>query len=261
MNTRDFLWIQNAKIIRAGRIILDLSLKIRDGESTAVIGPNGAGKSTLLKIITRDIYPYAGSDTVVRLFDDSCESLWELRHRLGIVSNQLQFEYDPDTTGEEVILSGFFSSVGIWPCHHATDDMRNISIRSMEDLGVFHLKDRPYGILSTGEQRRFLLGRALIHDPECIVLDEPTSGLDVEATFHYLDLLRKLIQRGKTVVLVTHHIHEIPPEIERVILLKGGKVFADGAKTEILTDSMLSALFDIKLHVVERGGYYHVLPG
>jgi len=115
--------------------------------------------------------------------------------------------------------------------------------------------------MSTGEQRRFLLGRALISDPDTLLLDEPTSGLDLKACFQYLEIVRGLMQAGKTVILVTHHIHEIPPEVWRVVLLKDGAVVADGAKENILTSVQLSQLFDTPIELVHANGFYQAMPG
>ncbi|MGZ8366878.1 MAG: ATP-binding cassette domain-containing protein, partial [Nitrospira sp.] len=115
--------------------------------------------------------------------------------------------------------------------------------------------------LSTGEQRRFLLGRALVHDPPVLVLDEPTSGLDLKACFQYLDLLRAQIAKGKTVLLVTHHLHEIPPEIDRVIFLRDGKIVADGAKSALITSDQVSRLFDSQIALVQANGWYQAMPG
>ena len=131
----------------------------------------------------------------------------------------------------------------------------------LEELEIGHLQDRAFGEMSTGEQRRFLLGRALVHDPELLVLDEPTSGLDLHACFHYLSTIRRLMSKGKTILLVTHHIHEIPPEMSRVVLLKRGAVRADGAKEQILTAERLTALFDTPVHLAQANGWYQTLPG
>ena len=105
------------------------------------------------------------------------------------------------------------------------------------------------------------MGRALIHDPDALVLDEPTSGLDLKSCFQYLEIVRGLMQSGKTVVLVTHHIHEIPPEISRVLLLKSGKIVADGGKDDILTRGNLSDLFDVPVELVRVNGFYQAMPG
>ena len=115
--------------------------------------------------------------------------------------------------------------------------------------------------MSTGEQRKFLLARSLVNDPAVLVFDEPTSGLDVSTCFQYLEIMRELMSMGKKLILVTHHVHEIPPEISRVILLKKGKVIMDGSKDEILTNSNLTNLFDWPIKVVKENGYYQALPG
>jgi len=131
----------------------------------------------------------------------------------------------------------------------------------MKELGVDSLAGPRFGHLSTGEQRRFLLARALVHDPPVLVFDEPTSGLDPKACFQYLDLLRAQIAKGKTVLLVTYHLNEIPPEIDRVIFLKEGKILADGQKSALLTNDHVSTLFESKLTLVQAKGWYQVLPG
>jgi len=131
----------------------------------------------------------------------------------------------------------------------------------MKLLGIEGLQSRQFSMMSTGEQRKFLLARALVHSPEVLVLDEPTSGLDLRACFQYLEIIQDLMSAGKNVILVTHHIHEIPPEINRVILLKECKVIDDGDKARILTGKTLSSLFDRPINIVEQNGYYQALPG
>ena len=131
----------------------------------------------------------------------------------------------------------------------------------MNLLGIEDLKSRQFSTMSTGEQRKFLLARALVHDPEVLVLDEPTSGLDLRACFQYLEIIQGLMSTGKNVILVTHHVHEIPPEITRAILLKEAKVVDDGDKTNILTSKTLSKLFDRPIKIIEENGFYQALPG
>jgi iron complex transport system ATP-binding protein len=242
------------------RVFDRLTLRIAQRECTAILGPNGAGKSTLLKLLSREIYPVAMEGSWVKLFGDESGSVWDLRAHLGIVSGDLQHDYSVAALGLHVVLSGLYSSVGVWQHQEYEPAQIERAHALMHRLGISHLAARPYGSLSTGEQRRFLLGRALINDPDTLVLDEPTSGLDLKAAFQYLDILRDLMRAGKTVVLVTHHLHEIPPEIARVVLLKQGRILADGPKTQILTDARLSDAFDVGLHVVERNGFYQVLP-
>ena len=226
-----------------------------------IIGPNGAGKSTLLKLLAREIYPERREGSALRLFGRDRWSVWELRSRLGIVSYDLQIEYDGRTTGEEVVLSGHYATPRVWPHHRFTDDQRERTREVMDLLFIGALGEKRYRTMSTGEQRRFLLARALVHDPEVLVLDEPTSGLDPQACFRYIETVRQLIDAGKTVILVTHHIHEIPPEVDRAILLKKGRVVGDGPKDELLTSTRLSDLFDTPMEVVRANGFFQVVPG
>lgn len=238
----------------------DFSLELIRGRNTVILGPNGAGKTTLLKLLTREIYPVARDDSVLRIFGQDNWNVWELRAQLGIVSHDLQREYAGYASGVDVVLSGFFASVGIWDHQQFSAAQHRRADAVMADLEIAPLRDKLFAHMSTGEQRRFLLGRALVNDPDTLILDEPTSGLDLHACFHYLDLIRGLMRAGKTIVLVTHHIHEIPPEITHVVLLKNGAVLAQGEKREVLTAENLSRLFDVAVQLVEANGFYQVLP-
>ena len=181
--------------------------------------------------------------------------------RIGIVSHDLQREYLICAEGLNVILSGFYASNDTYEYQQFSKTQLTRAYEVMQELGIASLASRRFGHLSTGEQRRFLLGRALVHDPPVLVLDEPTSGLDLKACFQYLDLLRIQLTKGKTVLLVTHHLHEIPPEIDRVIFLKEGKILADGPKRTLLTNEQVSRLFDSQITLVQANGWYQALPG
>lgn len=226
-----------------------------------VLGPNGCGKSTLLKLLAGEVHPVPLPETVVRLFGEEHPNVWEVRKRIGMVSYEVQRDYLNSAKGLDVILSGFYASNGTYAHQRFSEEQVAQAQEVMAELGIVSLSDRRFGHLSAGEQRRLLLGRALVHDPPLLVFDEPTSGLDLKACFQYLDLLRGQIRKGKTVLLVTHHLHEIPPEIDRVVLLKEGTIVADGAKAELMTDRQISALFECPLKLVHANGWYHALPG
>jgi iron complex transport system ATP-binding protein len=253
--------LNNVTVYRGDTKVFDgLSLELVHGRNTVILGPNGAGKTTLLKLLSREIYPVADADSYVRIFGEENWNVWELRARLGIVSQDLQREYRGEPSGLHVILSGYYSSIGVWEHQEYERKQLQRAHEIMQTLGIMALKDKHFADMSTGEERRFLLGRALINDPGTLVLDEPTSGLDLKATFQYLDVIRALMRAGKTVVLVTHHIHEIPPEITHVVLIKDGRVVAQGEKANILTSETLSALFDIPVKLVQANGYFQILP-
>ncbi|WP_438033979.1 ABC transporter ATP-binding protein [Sorangium sp. So ce204] len=261
MSAPALIEIEDAEVFRGDtRVFEGLSLRIEQGENTAILGPNGAGKSTLLRLLSREIYPVHRESSHVRILGRERWEVSALRRRLGLVSYELQMAYPRGVRGSDVVLSGFFASAGLHEHEPATDAQRRRVEEVLRDLGVAHLGEKPIAEMSAGEQRRCLLGRALVHDPEALVFDEPTTSLDLKAAFELIDLLRRLARQGKTLILVTHHVQEIPPEIGRVVLLRSGRVFADGPKRAVLTDDNLSRLFDVPLTVVERDGFFQVFP-
>lgn len=260
--SRPILDIQHATVYRGDTCVFsDFSFALHEGEHAAIVGPNGAGKSTLLKLLAGGVHPLPKDETRLSLFGEEGGSVWEVRKRLGIVSHDLQRDYLICAEGVNVILSGYYASNDTYEYQKFSEAQIARAREIMKELGIESLAGRRFGHLSTGEQRRFLLGRALVHDPSVLVLDEPTSGLDLKACFQYLDLLRAQIRKGKTVLLVTHHLHEIPPEIERVVLLKEGQIVADGSKANLLTNVNLSRLFDQPVTLVRANGWYQALPG
>jgi len=262
MKPSPFIEIERVTVYRGDTCVFhDLSLSIDEGTHAAILGPNGAGKSTFLKLLAGEVHPFPRNETHIRLFGEEQWNVWDVRKRLGLVSHDLQHQYMEQVTGLKVVLSGYYASIGTYEQQDYTYAQIAQAHAVMEELGIGLLTDRRFADMSTGEQRRCLLARALVHDPVVLVLDEPTSGLDLTATFHYLDVVRANMKKGKTVLLVTHHLHEIPPEVERVILLKSGGVFEDGEKSRVLTEANLTRLFDRSIALVHAHGWYQALPG
>ena len=259
MNIIDF---QNITVFQGrNKVLEDFSLTIDESQSTVILGPNGSGKTTLLKLLNRELYIVEDKVGSLKIFEKDRWNVDELRSNLGVVSQHLQYGYSNSAIGLYVVLSGFYSSDGIWQ-HQEFDDTRLDRAKEVMDLlAISNLKDREFSTMSTGEQRKFLLARSLVNDPAVLVFDEPTSGLDMSTCFQYLEIIRELISMGKKVILVTHHIHEIPPEVTRVILLKEGRVIEDGDKDQILTNTNLTNLFDWPIKVIKENGYYQAIPG
>jgi iron complex transport system ATP-binding protein len=195
---------------------------------------------------------------VCRLFGQETWDVFDLRSRFGIVSNDLQAAYARPITAFEVILSGFFSSIGLWPAHRVTPAMETKARAILERLEVAHLADRPLREMSSGEARRLLIGRALVHDPIALLLDEPTNSLDFRAAHEFRAIVRKLAREGHTIVMVTHTIADVIPEITRAVLLKAGRIHRDGPVAELLSTPLLSELFDLPLRVVREEGRYGI---
>jgi len=237
----------------------DVSLRIDAGEHVCIFGPNGCGKSTLIKTITRECYPAASHDSSIEILGKERWDIFQLRNLLGIVSPDLLGSCTTDATGRDVVISGFFSSTRIFPHHHPSAELTNRAEKALARVGVAHLADRPLTQMSSGEAKRTLIARALVHDPQTLLFDEPSNALDIAAQFQLRDTMRDLAQSGIGILLVTHHVSEIIPEIDRVLLLKNGRIVADGPKLTILTAPRLSELFGVALTVTINDGYFHVL--
>lgn len=248
----------NVTVQRGNRLALDhLHLQIEEGEHVAIIGPNGSGKSTLLKLLQRECYPLRLPEMHLRILGHDSWNIFTLRHQLGIVTNELMAQCTRDITGRELVLSGFFGSVGIWPGQQTvTDDHEKTARETMARLGVEHLAERWTDELSSGEGRRLLVARALIHNPKTLVFDEPTTSLDLVAQRDMRETMRRLCNQGTGLLLVTHHLEEIIPEITRVILLKNGQVRRDGPKEEVLNEEALVEVFGVPVQLTQQDGFY-----
>ena len=263
MSDAPLIDIRNATIYRGNTRVFDkFDLTIEQHEQVAVLGPNGSGKTTLLKVINREIYPVLQDDSWVRILGRSTWNVWELRSHIGVVSHDLQARYRDTTSGLDVVLSGYFSSVGIHGILAGRiNDAQKIRARQvMHELGVESLADTPLRNMSTGQQRRCLLGRALVHDPDTLILDEPTAGLDLTASFDYLARIRDLVGKGKNIVVVTHLLNEIAPDIKRIVLLREGAIVADGPKEEVLTEENLLMTYGTPIKLARVDGYYLAYP-
>ena len=256
--------IHNATIWRGTTCVFEnLTLTIAQHERVAILGPNGAGKTTLLKTINRELYPVVARDSWIRILGREQWNVWDLRQHIGVVSHDLHHRYTATTTALEVVVSGFHSSIGVHGVLASLVSKAQIrkAADTLERLGIASLRKVPLKSMSTGQQRRCLLGRALVHEPQTLILDEPTAGLDFAASFAYLRRIRDLAQAGHNIVLVTHHLNEIPPEVDRIIMLKDGIVVADDNKAKVLTDALLSDVYETEIRVTELDGYFLAYPG
>lgn len=249
---------RHVSVRRGGRLALnDVSLTIAVGEHVAILGPNGSGKSTLIKTVSQECYPLAQEDASVTVFGRQRWNVTDLRKLMGIVANDLMGFCTRPITGVEAVLSGFFSSIGLWPHHTVTPAMRNRAEEVLRLLEASHLADRRVTEMSSGEVRRILIARALVHDPRALVFDEPSNSLDLFAQEELRRVMRKLAQAGIAILLVTHHLADVIPEIERVIFMREGRIVADGSKPQLLTAEWLARLFGVQVELRARDGYYY----
>jgi iron complex transport system ATP-binding protein len=253
------LALNRVTVMRGERAALeDVTLRIDAGEHVCILGPNGCGKSTLIKTITRECYPLASEGSSISILGRERWNIFELRSLLGIVSPDLLASCTTDATGRDVVLSGFFSSTRIFPHHEPKPELLALTNAALERLGIAHLAERAVAHMSSGEAKRTLIARALVHDPQALLFDEPSNALDVGAQVQLRETMRQLAQSGLGILLVTHHVSEIIPEIERVVLLRAGRIVADGPKDKILGATQLSELFGVPVQMSRHDGYYHL---
>ena len=236
----------------------DFSLRVGADEHVAILGPNGCGKSTLIKTITRECYPVVRENSSMSILGEDTWDVFKLRSRLGIVSNDLMLSCTSDASGRDVVLSGFFSSTAIYPNHNVDPQQSALADDALAELKISHLAERPVCEMSSGEARRVLIARALVHKPRALLFDEPCNSLDLAAQQSLRQTMSALANSGTAIILVTHELADIVPEIQRVVMMDRGRIIADGPKEEILQVDRLTALFGVNVEMVRRNGHYHL---
>jgi len=257
--TPPLLDFRSLRVMRGQKIALDnFSLRIEADEHVAILGPNGCGKSTLIKTITRECYPVVRPESSLSILGEESWDVFKLRSRLGIVSNDLMLSCTGDASGRDVVLSGFFSSTAIYPNHKVEPEQAKLAGAALAELKISYLVDRPVCEMSSGEARRVLIARALVHKPRALLFDEPCNSLDLAAQQNLRQTMSALARSGTAIILVTHELADIVPEIQRVVLMSHGRVVADGPKEKILEVERLAALFGVGVQMERRSGHYHL---
>lgn len=257
--TQELLRLHDAKVKMDGRVILDVDdFVINQGEHIVVLGPNGSGKSTLVKLLTKEIEPVWRETPPVLFMGQPDPSEETLIETVGLVSTDVQERMMVHRTVLDIVLGGFFGSVGV-PFHiGASDEQVEQARKAIREIGIPSLSERDMLTLSTGQARRALIARALINGPALLIFDEPTSGLDPEGAWNMRQSLSALAKAGHTILVITHNVSDIMPEFERVVMLQDAHIVADGPKEEVLTTQKLRHLFGVPITLVETDGRYHL---
>ncbi|MEX2673807.1 MAG: ATP-binding cassette domain-containing protein [Phycisphaeraceae bacterium] len=242
-------------------ILREVNWSLPIGSRCVVLGPNGSGKSTLMRIVTGFMWPSRGTVDILgqRL---GRTDVRQLRKRIAVVDPAARFGVDENLTTLQVVLTGYFGTLGLF--HEATTGQIEHARDRLASVGLGQRHDHPYRVLSTGERRRCLLARALVELPEILILDEPTAGLDLAGRERLLATVTQLQHQhpSLTVIMVTHHVEEISPQTDQLLLLREGEIVAMGPPDQIITPEQLSAVFGCKVFVQKRSGrwWLEVLP-
>jgi len=287
----DFLVMKNVNVALGDRIVLhDIHLTIRAGEHLAILGPNGCGKSTLIRTMNCELYPlipsnashtHTASPTLtpvlpsISIFGRPRWDLTQLRQHFGVVSDSLPGlqsftrtaadsagSTTARTVGVDAVIAGFFSASTLWPNLIVTEDMRTRAAQALARMDASHLAQQPIGEMSAGEKRRILIARALVHRPRQLLLDEPSNALDLAAQRSLRETMRTLMQpdsegHSTGLILVTHHLADIPPEIDRILLMRNGRIEHDGPREELLTPAVLTDLFGTEIRIGHDEHWLH----
>lgn len=251
--TQPVVELEDVFFCRKRREILSgVSWRIESGAHWALLGANGSGKTSLLKILTGYEWPTFGTVRVLGERFGACD-IPRLRKIIGWVSSAMTQRLPAQDTAIEVVASGLDASIGLY--RHISEAERTKSLAVLGQLYVERLADQHYGTLSQGEMQKVLIARALVCEPKLLILDEPCIGLDPAARQHFMNDLADLarMDNAPTMILVTHHIEEIDPWIQNLLLLKGGKVLASGTPDEMITNQRMSELFDYPCSVFRHG--------
>ncbi len=248
-------WLGPTQVFRS------LTLRLMQGENTAILGPNGSGKTALVKLISRNIYPIVKRGSTLKIFGNQTIELNQLRSRIGVVSTDLEIRTPDFISARDVVLSGLYGSIGINRNRSPNEkEIRKVQ-KLISELGFQDISTRSFGQLSDGERRRLLIARAMVNKPEILILDEPTNGLDLKARHQLLKCIRSLCKGNTTIILITHRVEDIVKEMERIIFIKNGEIIQDGATNDLLQSEPLGKLYETPLEIIFVNGHYQVIPG
>ena len=238
------------------RVIKDLNLKIAYSENVILIGPNGSGKSSLIEIINRNIYPVATNESKLKIFDKELINLWELRKKISTVNNDIKNRINPNLQVFDLILSGLYGRYCYVQKKSERDSYKVEKI--MKKMNISNLSKKNFSYLSDGEKQISLIARALIKKPKILILDEPVANLDYRSKFFVIDKVNELSKLNTKILCVTHDISTITKIYDRVIMIKDGKIIADGDQNKVINSENLNKLYGIQVEVTNNNGLWNI---
>ena len=248
---------KNVSSIKNGyEVVKDLNLKLKYDENVILIGPNGSGKSSLIELINRNIYPVVANESKLKIFDKELINLWELRNKISTVNNDIKNRINPNLQVFDLILSGLYGKYCYVQKKSERDSYKVEKI--MKKMNISILSKKNFSYLSDGEKQISLIARALIKNPEILILDEPITNLDYKSKFFVVDKVNELSKLNTKILCVTHDISTITKIYDRVIMLKDGKIIADGDQNKVINSENLYKLFGIRVEVTNNNGLWNI---
>jgi len=238
------------------RVIKDLNLKIAYSENVILIGPNGSGKSSLIEIINRNIYPVVANASKLKIFDKELINLWELRNKISTVNNDIKNRINPNLQVFDLIFGGLYGRYCYVQNKSERDSYKVEKI--MKKMNISNLSKKNFSYLSDGEKQISLIAWALIKKPEILILDEPTANLDYKSKFFVIDKINELSKLKTKILCVTHDISTITKIYDRVIMLKDGRIIADGEQSKVINSHNLNKLYGIHVEVTKNKGLWNI---
>ncbi len=238
------------------RVLKDLNLKISYSENVILIGPNGSGKSSLIEVINRNIYPVITNKSKLKIFNKELINLWELRKRISTVNNDIKNRINPNLQVFDLILSGLYGRYCFIKNKSERDSYKVEKI--IKKMNISNLSKKYFSHLSDGEKQISLIARALIKKPDILILDEPIANLDYKSKFLVVDKINELSKLNAKIFCVTHDISTITKIYDRVIMLKDGKIIADGHQKTVLNSENLNNLYGIDVELTKNDGLWNI---
>ncbi len=238
------------------RVIKDLSLKLKYSENVILIGPNGSGKSSLIEVINRNIYPVIANESKLKIFEKELINLWELRKRVSTVNNDIKNRINPNLQVFDLILSGLYGRY-CYIKNKSKTDIYKVE-KMMKNMNISKLSKKYFTYLSDGEKQISLIARALIKKPDILILDEPIANLDYNSKFFVVDKIDELSKLNTNILCVTHDISMITKIYDRVIMLKDGKILADGNQDRVINSENINKLYGTNVVVTKNNDFWNI---
>ena len=257
------IWLElsNIDVIQKEKYVLkDINLKLYLGEVITILGPNGSGKSSLINLINRNLYPLVNSNSKIKLFNKELINIWDLKQKISCVNEDLNKRINHRLTTKEVIISGLYGTIGMNKNNIIKDRDLKLVDNILNEFSLTNISNEKYQDLSDGQKRNVILARAMVNKPEVLILDEPTINLDMKSLFNLFNTIKRLLLSKITIIYITNKIDSILKETDRIVLMKNGRIIADGHPRQIMKTETINNLYETNIELININGNWRVIP-